>query len=165
MPLSLPDGSECFVDANILVYHFTSHDSIGASCTEFVKRVAAGEIRASTTALSLADTLHKIMLAEIRARHQLDRTGLVAWVQRHRDRLSELTETLAACEQLERLPLRILPVDVSVLRQAMAVSGTFGLLTGDACAVALMQRYGISHLVSNDDDFDRVAGLTVWKPR
>jgi len=28
-----------------------------------------------------------------------------------------------------------------------------------------MQRHGISHLATNDDDFDWVPGVTVWKPR
>lgn len=39
------------------------------------------------------------------------------------------------------------------------------LLLGDASIVVQMQRYGIVHLVTNDDDFDRVPGITVWKPR
>ena len=39
------------------------------------------------------------------------------------------------------------------------------LLTNDAMIVALMRRHGVTHLVTNDNDFDRVPGLTVWKPR
>jgi predicted nucleic acid-binding protein len=135
------------------------------ACTEFMKRVAGGEIKCVVSIPVLADALHRVMLAEIRGRHGLDRTGLVAWIQRHRDRLAELTETLAACDQLERLPLRVLSQDVVLLRQAMHLSAAHGLLTSDATIVALMQRHGLRHLVTNDDDFDRVPGLTVWKPR
>jgi len=28
-----------------------------------------------------------------------------------------------------------------------------------------MEKLAISHLVTNDDNFDAVNGLTVWKPR
>lgn len=40
-----------------------------------------------------------------------------------------------------------------------------GHLTNDAMIVALMRRHQLSHLITNDDDFDAVPGLTIWKPR
>lgn len=165
MPLDLPAGTDCFVDTNVFVYHFTSREADGLACTEFLKRVARGDVRATVSTPVLADVLHKVMLAEVRVRYGLDRAGLVAWIQRHRDRLPELTETLAACDQLERLPLQVLPADIPLLRHAMRLSAAHGLLTGDAMIVALMQRHGLTHLVTNDDDFDEVPGLTLWKPR
>jgi len=33
------------------------------------------------------------------------------------------------------------------------------------CFVALMERHQLTHWVTNDDDFDHVSGLTIWKPR
>ena len=165
MPLDLPAGTDCFIDTNVFVYHLTSRDAEGLACTDFLRRVASGDIRAAVSLPVLADVLHRVMLAEVRARYGVDRAGLVAWIQRHRDRLAGLTETLAACDQIERLPLHVLPLDVSLLRQAMGLSSAHGLLTSDAVIVALMQRHGLAHLVTNDDDFDAVSGLTVWKPR
>lgn len=47
----------------------------------------------------------------------------------------------------------------------MRISIQDRLLTNDAMIVALMQRHELTHLVTNDDDFDHVPGLTVWKPR
>ena len=165
MPLDLPADTDCFVDTNVFVYHLVSREADGMACTEFLRRVAAGDIRAAVSMPVLADAIHKVMLAEVRARHGLDRAGLVAWIQRHRDRLAQLTETLTACDQLERLPLHVLPLDVPLLRQAMRLSAAHGLLTGDAMIVALMQRHGLTNLVTNDDDFDAVPNVTIWKPR
>ena len=48
---------------------------------------------------------------------------------------------------------------------AADISSEAGLLTNDALIVAAMRASGIRHLVTNDDDFDRVPGITVWKPR
>ncbi len=39
------------------------------------------------------------------------------------------------------------------------------LLTNDALTTAVMEKPAISHLATNDDNFDAVSGLTVWKPR
>jgi predicted transcriptional regulator len=39
------------------------------------------------------------------------------------------------------------------------------LLTNDAALLAHMQALGMTHLATNDDDFDKVMGITVWKPR
>jgi len=61
--------------------------------------------------------------------------------------------------------LTMLNVDGPTLIAAAGISRTTGLFTNDAIALALMRREGLDHIVTNDDDFDGVAGLTVWKPR
>ncbi|HET6879328.1 MAG TPA: PIN domain-containing protein, partial [Pirellulales bacterium] len=39
------------------------------------------------------------------------------------------------------------------------VSQQYGLLSGDAMIVAVMQHYGLTNLATHDDDFDRVPWL------
>lgn len=163
--MDLPTGTSCFIDTNIYVYHFASQDREGLVCTNLLTRVATGEVVASVSVPILADALHKVMLLEASERFSLTRTGLVAWLQRHRDRICELTETIAAAEQLRQLPLRVLPQDCDLLCHAMRLSGKYGLLTSDAMIIAMMERHGLRHLVTNDDDFDAVPDITVWKPR
>jgi predicted nucleic acid-binding protein len=38
------------------------------------------------------------------------------------------------------------------------------LLTTDAVIIATMRRHRISHLISNDRDFLRIPGITLWRP-
>ncbi len=59
----------------------------------------------------------------------------------------------------------LLPADAALIVEAATLSAQCGLLTNDALIVALMRRHGLTNLVTNDDDFDSVPGLTVWKPR
>jgi predicted nucleic acid-binding protein len=59
----------------------------------------------------------------------------------------------------------VFPNDRTTLPTAMDLVQTHQLLLGDANIVAQMQRHEIAHLATNDDDFDRVPGITVWKPR
>lgn len=68
-------------------------------------------------------------------------------------------------ERLGVIPMQVLPVDEQLLRDATRIAVQHGLLTNDAMIVALMQRHQLTHLVTNDNDFDRVPGLTIWKPR
>jgi len=48
--------------------------------------------------------------------------------------------------------------------KAVDIARQFGLLTGDALIVAVMQDHGISQIASLDADFDRVPGLTRYSP-
>lgn len=68
-------------------------------------------------------------------------------------------------DRLAAIPMEMLPIDQTILRQASNFAVSHRLLTNDAIIIALMQRHGIVHLVTNDDDFDQVPTITVWKPR
>jgi len=164
MPLDVPDGSLCFVDTNILVYHFVQNPQFSQECRGLLTRVVTGEIIAVSAAAVVADVIHKVMAEEARLRHAFA-SGAVSFLQRHPAEITSLTAFVAAAMQLELLPIRLLPVDLALVRQGAELAQQYGLLMNDALIVALMQRYGITHLATNDDDFDRVPGLTVWKPR
>ena len=151
MPLDLPDGSLSFVDTNVLVYHFVENPRFSPECREYLRRV-------------VADAVHKVMAEEARLVHGLD-SGAIRFLQRHPAEITKLGAFVEATKQLERLPIRLVPVDLTIIRQSAELAQQRGLLTNDAIIVALMQRHGISHLATNDDDFDRVPGIQVWKPR
>ena len=82
MPLNVPTAAGCFLDANILYYHYV----------ELLARAARGDVRAAVSAHVLAEAVHKVMLAEAAARFGLGRAGLVNWLQHHRSRIVELDE-------------------------------------------------------------------------
>ncbi|MBN1341602.1 MAG: PIN domain-containing protein [Phycisphaerae bacterium] len=164
MPLDLPLGATCFVDANILVYHFVELGEASAVCRSFLGRVVRSEIDAVSTASCLADAVHRVMAVEAQERFKLDK-GAAAWLQRHPEGIRELSAFRDAARQLDLLHLRLLPVDSQTVIEAAELSVQHGLLTNDAIIVALMRRHGMEHLITNDDDFDGVPGLIVWKPR
>jgi predicted nucleic acid-binding protein len=109
--------------------------------------------------------VHKIMLAEAAAAFSLDRAGLVNWLQRHRNRITELHQFREAADELLAVGMSVVPADGALLQEGARLSVEVGLLTNDALILALIQRHGLVHLATNDDDFDAAPGLTVWKPR
>lgn len=54
----LPDGVSCFVDANIICYHIVQTPPLSDPCTQFIRRIESGLIRASTSSVVVAETIH-----------------------------------------------------------------------------------------------------------
>ena len=48
---------------------------------------------------------------------------------------------------------------------SVQISERYRLLISDAVHIAIMKKRGIVDLASNDSDFERVAGINLWKPR
>jgi predicted nucleic acid-binding protein len=163
MPLGLPTGSACFVDSNIFVYHFVDFGEVSLKCRAFLGGIGS-RVEAFSTASCIADAVHRFMMVEAQEKFNLG-GGALAWIQRHPERIRELTIFREAAKQMQSLPLRLLEPDCALISEAAELAAGHGLLTNDAIIVALMRRHGLTHLVTNDDDFDRVPGLTVWKPR
>ena len=64
MPLDVPAGTRCFIDANIFVYHFVDTPESSNACSDFLERVERGELAGTTSAVAVAEAVHKVMLGE-----------------------------------------------------------------------------------------------------
>jgi predicted nucleic acid-binding protein len=72
-----------------------------------------------------------------------------------------------AFETLVDLPAHsfvFVPVSDSVLRAAQTERQAAGLLTNDSSIISCMREYGLSFLATNDSHFERVRGITIFKP-
>jgi predicted nucleic acid-binding protein len=73
-----------------------------------------------------------------------------------RELTRQIESPLAALVDLLSLEA-VLPDDVAAMRREMAATG---LLPRDALHVAVMRRLGLAAIASDDEGFDRCAGLT-----
>lgn len=165
MPLDVPDGAKCFVDATIFHYALIPTFDTSAACIEFLDRAIDGFVPVATNLQVLADVIHKAMMSEAAQSAGISRSSIVGYLKKHPELIQQLTKWPLAITRLSSIPLEILNADMNTLRDATQIAQTHGLLTNDATIVALMHRHGITHLATNDDDFDRLPGITVWKPR
>ena len=79
----LRNGEAVFVDANVLICHFTNHPRYGAACTTLVERIELKEIQGFTSSHCLADAAHRIMTIEAMTRFTWPAAGLAARLKRH----------------------------------------------------------------------------------
>ncbi|NLF06610.1 MAG: hypothetical protein GX594_01335 [Pirellulaceae bacterium] len=77
MPLDVPDGQLCFLDANILYYCFVETPPFSGFCRELLTRVQGGDVVALTDVRALGDCVHKVILAEVSHRFGRTRDQLV----------------------------------------------------------------------------------------
>jgi predicted nucleic acid-binding protein len=165
MPLDLPNGTRCFIDSNILYYALAPAPPLSQHCLTLLNRAARGEILVSASVPVLSDTIHKVMMFEVAQVSGRERAGLVGYVGRHPEIIARLVEYPKAIRRLRGMPMTIHPVDMELLEEASRISSEQHLLTNDAMILALMRRHALTHLLTNDDDFDHVPDITVWKPR
>ena len=155
-----------YVDAVILIAHLTPGHVLNRACARFLRRAAADEpgIGLITSTLTM-DEVVMVLLQQLVAGPPLnvsrDRT-------RHLQRNSSAVRTLTSAIRPRLLDLTaifsllpVLPEDVVQMTNNMAAHG---LLPRDAMHVAVAQRLGIRAIVSDDDAFDRVPGITLYKP-
>lgn len=165
MPLEIPDGAVCLVDSNIFYYALVSTPGVSEHCLSILNRAVAGKISIAASVPILSDTLHKVMISEVAQLSRRGRAGLIAYLGKHPEIITRLVEYPQALDRLSVVPMNVLSIDEQLLREASGLAVLHGLLTNDALIVALMHRHGLIYLVTNDDDFDRVPDITIWKPR
>jgi len=160
----MPDGAACYIDATVFYYHLVGAPPLSDDCSDFLKRAEAGRLSGVTSTVAIAEATHKVMLAEVVQRHGVDHKGLVARVKRHPELLDGLTEHKRVSATVRALNLPVESITLDLLARGADLSAQMRLLTNDALALAVMEKLGVSYLATNDDDFDSVTGITVFKP-
>jgi predicted nucleic acid-binding protein len=161
---SISNGTSVFVDANTFVYHLEPDPVFGPPCRQFFDRIDRQEILAITSSHEVSNAAHRLMTLEAMALFGWPATGIAQRLRRHPQEIQRLTNFRAAVEEVYNSKVRFLSVTAALVVSAATLSQQFGLLSGDALIVAMMQGNGLTHLASNDADFDHVPGLTRYAP-
>lgn len=164
MPITPPDGSAVFLDANIFVYHFSGPTKYTVPCGQLLQRIETGGISGFTSALVMAETLHRLMIIEAVATLQLEPKTAIRYLKENPKQVTRLTQHLLVPDSIQAIGIEILPLEFDDIRISAGIKKDYGLLTNDALNLALMRRHRLTCIASNDADFERVADLLVWKP-
>lgn len=160
----IPAGVAVFLDANILVYHFTAHSQFGSACTRLLERIERQEVRGMTSAHVLADVAHRLMTIEAMNRLGWPATRLAARLRQDHSEIPSLSLFRQSLQRVAQMSVITLPISEPLVHQAAGVSQQYELLTGDALIVVVRQAHNLIHLASADADFDRVPGITRYAP-
>lgn len=161
---SIPAGVAVFLDANTLIYHFANDAKYGAACTQFLKRVELRQLLGFTSAHVLGDVAHRLMTLEAINQLGWPHAGVAARLRKHHADIPKLSVYRQAISRISHLGIQVLPILQSTIEDATVLSDRYELLTGDALIVSVMLQQGLTHLASNDADFDRVPALLRYAP-
>ena len=161
---AIPDGVVCYLDATMFYYHLVDVPPLSNDCSDLFRRIEQGRVQGVTSSVAMAEATHKVMLAEVVQRHGVDHRGLIARLKRHPDLLNDLTNHTQVAATVRSLRLPVEAITLELLARGAEVSSQKRLLTNDALTLAVMEKLGVTILATNDDDFDAVEGLTVYKP-
>ncbi len=165
MPLDVPAGTRCFIDANIFVYHLVDAPELSDACSDFLERIEKGELAGTTSAVAVAEAVHEVMLGEAMTKHDLPHRGLAHRLQRQAQLIADLSRHKEVIKLVRALNLQVVPTTLELLKKAAALAVTQQVLTNDAVTLAVMAQESLTNIATNDDNFRRVGTATVWTPR
>ncbi len=162
--VDLPQHVSVFLDANIFVYSYTDDVSFGAACTALLERVELQELKGFLSTHVMSEVAHRLMTLEACQIFGWSCTGVARQLRRHPGHFQKLHKFRACLDGIVGIGIQILSVHAADVLSAGDLSQRHGLLSGDALLLAVMQKHGLSHLASNDADFDRVPGIMRYSP-
>ncbi len=167
----LPEGSRVFVDTNIFDYALSAKSR---SCASFIERVALREVRAYVNTQVLSDLVHKLMIKEAFVKGFIPSPSAVKLKEcfkRDRTKALALVKYQEQFEELLTIGLQVLPVTRQLLVETKLERSKYALLTGDSIHIGSMKTCQVNRrsaplydIVTNDEDFALITGMTVWKP-
>ena len=161
---ALPAGARVFLDANCLIYAATADPTYGMPCQWLLDEIENKRLEGCTSAHVLGDLCHRLMTIEAMQAYGWKAAGIAGKLRSHPSEVKTLKQFRQAIQEIPLFGVRILAIDPTWLDAAAAVSQQTGLLHNDALVVAAMLAHGLTALASADPDFDRVLGITRYRP-
>lgn len=161
----LASGDSVVVDANVLVYHFGPHPTLGTACRQLLQRIESQDLVALTSTHVLGEVAHQLMIAEALTLPGWSAGKVKKRLRQQPTALQGLTRFRTAVENILQSRITILTIPPPLFGTAAIISQHYGLLTNDALTVALMQANSLTRIASHDSDFDRVPGITRYAPQ
>src|SRR6266851_4165866 len=106
----IPQGTSCFVDANILLYALTNHPTYGAACADFLKRIENQEIIAVTSTYVLGEVVHRLMTIEACDRFGWPQQGIANRLRRHPKEVAQLVGARKKLDDIQAARVGFLPI-------------------------------------------------------
>lgn len=158
---AIRNGDSVFIDANIFIYNFGGQST---ECKDVLLRCAKGELRGITSTFIVAEVLHRLMVAEAIEKKFITDKNPVKQLKEHPDIIKKLSTYIHDVEKIGDMNLEVLELTYEYIKTSAAVRRSEGILTNDSLVVAAMRDMGVSNLLTNDNDFDRIEQLRIYKP-
>ncbi|MFH1322467.1 MAG: PIN domain-containing protein [Methanobacteriota archaeon] len=166
MKLSLiPSGTSIFIDANIFLFDIFEDPDFGDASYDFIKKIESLEIKGYTSTLVLDEVLFKMILMEASNKLNVSMKNVVRLLKKEPDKLDALEKSWENIKEIQNMEnLTIFGVTPAIFKDAVEIAQTYKLLPHDATHAAVAKKMNIRNIATNDEDFERLDFLKVWKP-
>ncbi len=154
-------GTEVFIDSNIFIYHFTG---VSNECSEFLSRCEDGEIIGITSVNVLLEVLHRLMMIEAVNKKLVKPPNILKKLRSKPEKIRELNEYFMNTLKIKEFGVIIKPIDFEVILLSQSIRAGYGLMVNDSVIIANMKKEGIVSLASNDKEFQRIEGISLYSP-
>jgi len=158
--LSVPNGTDIFIDANIFIYGL---NRTSRQCLGFLERCSREEVTGVSLFEIVNEATHVLMLGEAASRGIITAANASLLRKKHSD-IPTLVDYWYDTQRILGLNLLFFPTDEQIIRNAQAERQSASMLTNDSMILSWMREYGIRHLATADRDFERANGITVFSP-
>lgn len=134
------------------------------NCSDFLNKIEHEQIHAFTTTFIIAEVLHRAMIYEAVGKFNLDPKGAINKLQKNPALIKSLNQFSRIPMILTDIGIQILSVSYTTILNSQRWRRDYGIMVNDSILLETMADFNISHLVTNDSDFDRIPDITVWKP-
>lgn len=157
----LKHGDGVFIDANIFIYNFGARSP---ECRDLLIRCAKGELAGYTLTSVLTEVLHRLMIAEAIEKDLVTNKNPLRKLRENPETIKKLTSYIKNVEKIGEMDIKIISLTNDLIKKSAKIRNAEGLLTNDSLVVAALKELGLDNLATNDNDFDRIKWLTVFKP-
>lgn len=158
--LSVPAGSDIFIDANIFIYALNRRS---AQCSLLLERCSREEVTGISLFEIVNEATHIFMLAEAKAKGVTTNPSASELRKKHLN-IPGLVDYWYDTQRILALNLLFFSTDEQIVRSAQSERQSACVLTNDSMILSWMREYGIQYIATADHDFERASGITVFGP-
>jgi predicted nucleic acid-binding protein len=127
---------------------------------QLLDRIETRDVEGYCSTQVLGEVIHRLMTVEASSRFGWPVKGIAQRLRKNSAEVRSLIRHRQALDEIALVGLQILPVPAQLVSPTVDVSQLTGLLYNDSNVVAVMRDRALTHLASQDADFDRIPGIT-----
>lgn len=158
----IPKASFVFIDSNIFTYFLLRDADFFEKCSRFLKNIESGYFIGFINNIVVSETLFNFVKAEVCKNNELKSNEFIRFVKENPESIGEvdISDVIDIFSMANLNLVNVPPKLIPMLKDAHRKS----LLSNDAFHLLTMEYLSIKDIVTNDGDFEKIAGIKVWKP-
>jgi len=104
------------------------------------------------------------MIAEAIEKDHISEKNPVRKLRQNPEIIKKLSTYIRDVEKIGEMNIKIIALKNELIKRSTNIRQSEGLLTNDSIVIAAMKDLGLSNLVTNDNDFDHIKWLRIYKP-